>query len=384
MIKKFLATLFLTLSLTYLATPAFSKTDEEYAAEIAELEAKLKETQSKASTLTGQIAYYDGQIAVTTLKISQTEELIKSLTTKIQNLENDLDKRSVTLQNQVVASYKTGSLDPIPMFLSSKDFSQAISKFKYLQILQSHNRKFIYETQKTQSNYADQKDLISLSQKKLQSQKIALNNTRSERDSLLRQTKNDESTYQRLLAQAVSERSALKSFAKSKGGSILPPQASPDGWYFNQRDERWGRDCIGSTCNGNNPSFVWEVGCLITSVTMLHKKNGADVTPLSYVHNTSYFFQDLLLVPWPTQSGFKFSRYGGKNLSLIDSEVGGGRPVIVEITNSAALGGRHFLVIKGKSGSNYIMNDPWEGPDLTFQSYYSTGNILSVSTYIKT
>lgn len=382
--KKLLSLFFLALLLCTTVPQTLAKTDEEYAAEIAELETKLKETQSKASTLTGQIAYYDDQIKLTTLKISQTEELIKSLTGKIETLEENLAKRSEVLESQVVAGYKAGHLDPLPLLLSSSDFSQAVSKFKYLQIIQSHNRKYIYETQKTQSNYSSQKDLIALSQKKLQSQKISLSNVRAERDTLLRQTKNDEVTYQKLLAQAVAERNALKSFAKSKGGSILPPQASPDGWYFNQRDERWGRDCIGSTCNGNNPSFVWEVGCLITSVTMLHKKNGADVTPLSYVHNTSYFFQDLLLVPWPTQSGFKFSRYGGKNLSLIDSEVGAGRPVIVEITSAAALGGRHFLVIKGKSGSNYIMNDPWEGPDLTFQSYYSTNNILSVSTYTKT
>ncbi len=382
--KKLLAIIFFALNFLVFAPFSIAKTDEEYAKEIAELETKLKETQSKASTLTGQIAYYDDQIKLTTLKISQTEELIKSLTGKIETLEENLAKRSQVLESQVVAGYKAGSMDPLPMLLSSSDFSQAVSKFKYLQIIQSHNRKYIYETQKTQSNYSSQKDLIAQSQKKLQSQKISLSSVRAERDSLLRQTKNDEVTYQKLLSQAVAERNALKSFAKSKGGSILPPQASPDGWYFNQRDERWGRDCIGSTCGSNSPSYVWEVGCLITSVTMLHKKNGADVTPLSYVHNSSYFFQDLLLVPWPTQSGFRFSRYGGKNLSLIDSEVGAGRPVIVEITSSAALGGRHFLVIKGKSGSNYIMNDPWEGPDLTFQSYYSTGNIISVSTYTKT
>ncbi len=209
--KKVIALLSIFLTFTIFVSPVSSKTEAELEKEISELEAKLKETQTKANTLKSQIAYYDGQIQLTTLKIIQTEELIASLTSKIVTLEESLEKRSKVLEKQVVTSYKSGAPSPLPLLLSSSDFSHAISKFKYMQIIQSNNRKFIYDTQKTQSNYSDQKDLITASRKKLETQKVSLNNIRAERDTLLKHTKNDEETYQHQLEQARLEMQALES-----------------------------------------------------------------------------------------------------------------------------------------------------------------------------
>jgi hypothetical protein len=262
------------------------------------------------------------------------------------------------------------------LVFSSSDFSHLISRFKYAQLLQSSNRKLLHDTQYLQSNYAQQKILIQDSKIKLQSQKDSLAVLRAGKDLLLKQTKNDEATYQRLLAQAQAERDALGRFTQE--GGLLPPQPSPDGWYMNQRDERWGRVCIGTTCSFSNPSFVWRYGCLITSVAMLQKKNGTDITPREIASNQSFFFQDLMLLPWPSQSGFKFTHYG-RNLGLIDSELSSGRPVIVELLFSNK--SQHFIVLKSKDGSDYVMNDPWFGPDLKFSSHYSFSNINSVSTY---
>jgi len=348
------------------------------------LEAQVSNLHSQAQTLADQIAYYDGQITLSTLKITQTEGLITSISSKINTLEQTLQEKSELLEKQIVATYKQGGLNGLDLLLSSSNFSNLVSRFKYSQVLQASNRRYLYDTQKIQSNYAQQKTLIQESQKKLEAQKLALSNTRRERDALLGQTKNDEVTYQKLLSQAQAERDALKSFAQYAGGGLLPPQPSPDGWYYNQRDERWGKTCIGQTCGTGNPSYVWQVGCLITSVTMLQKKNGIDVNPSQLAVNSSYFFQDLMLIPWPAQPGYKFSINYGANFGLIDSELSAGRPVIVGIRAGSQNGGKHFLVLKSKTGDGYIMNDPWEGPDLKYSQHYQTGNILSVSTYTKT
>ncbi len=373
----------LTLGLIFLpAHPAFAKTEEEYAKEIADLEAKISAAQQTSQTLAGQIAYYDGQISLTSLKISQTEELITSITSKILLLEDKLQSRSEVLEKQIVQTYKQGSIDPMQILFSSTSFSEIISRFKYSQLLQLNNRKFLHDTQKVQSNYGQQKTLIEDSKKRLIAQQTSLASLRKDRDRLLSQTRNDEATYQKLLSQAIAERDSFRAFAHAKGGNILPPQPQPDGWFFSQRDERWGNQCIGTTCS-NSPSFVWEVGCLITSIAMMQKKNGVDTNPGVIARNSSYFFQDLMLIPWPAQPGFKFTNYG-RDLNIINSELSAGRPVVVQIRTTSTSYGRHFIVIKGKSGSNYMMNDPWEGYDLVFQNFYSTGNILTVSTYQKT
>jgi peptidoglycan hydrolase CwlO-like protein len=384
----FVTTLALLISLVLPNIPATRaeescKTDIECEQKIAELTAKISAAQSSAKTLADQVAYYDYQITLTNLKITQSENTISSLSGKMEQLEGKLQEKSNMLEKQIIQTYKQGNVDSLQLIFSSDDFPQFIARLKYSQIIQANNRKYLYDTQLIQSQYGQQKTIIEDSKKRLQAQKASLAVWRETKDTLLRQTKNDEATYQKLLTQAISERNALKTFALSKGGRLLPPQPSPDGWYFNQRDERWGMQCIGSTCNGSNPSRVWEVGCLITSVTMLQKKNGANITPGVIASNPGFFFQDLMLIPWPAQPGFRFTLYGGGRFDLIDSELGAGRPVVVKLIMNTQIG-THFIVLKSKNGNDYIMNDPWEGPDLPFSKYYSRGSINSVATYTKT
>ncbi len=165
---------------------------------------------SQAKTLTNQIAAYDAQIKLAILKISQTEDQITTLSTKISALESKLQDRSKLLERQIVQTYKKGPLDPVALLFSAGDFSEVVSRFKYLQIVQATNRKFLYETQKVQANYAQQKDLVQESRKKLQVQKTTLDSIRAERDNLLRQTKSSESIYQKQLKQALLEWEAIQ------------------------------------------------------------------------------------------------------------------------------------------------------------------------------
>jgi peptidoglycan hydrolase CwlO-like protein len=371
---------FITVSLILVPVIFFVRADtsSELDAKIAELTAKITAAQDTAKTLSGQITYYDNQIALNQLKITQTVDLINLISTKIDTLERQLQRSVGLLEQQIVVTYKNGHVDPIQMVFSASDFSHILSRFKYAQSLQETNRKLLHDTQYLQSGYSQQKDLIQASKKKLQTQKDSLAALRTGKDLLLKQTKNDEATYQRLLAQAEAERDALGRFTQN--GGLLPPQPSPDGWYMNQRDQRWGAMCIGTTCSFKEPSFVWRFGCLITSVAMLQKKNGVDITPGNIASNQSYFFQDLMLIPWPSQPGFKFTHFG-KNMSLVDSELSAGRPVIIELIFSDQ--SQHFIVLKSKDGSDYVMNDPWFGPDLKFFSHYSSSNIRSVSTYTR-
>lgn len=330
----------------------------------------------QVNTLAGQITFYDAQIKLVTSKVNQTEDQIVSISTKINSLEDKLQEKSRLLEKQIRLSYKQGQIDPLQVLFSSDDVSQLISRFKYLQIVQSTNRRFLAETQAVQNNYGQQKTLVQDSQKRLQTQKTSLANLRAGRDNLLKQTKASESNYQKLLTQAKAELTSFASFTKGYG--LLPPQPLTDGWYYNQRDNRWGGHCIGNTCSGS-PQYIWQVGCLITDVAMILKKNGQDVTPLTIAQDTSYFFSNTAYMLHSGLAAHGFTVNGGYNQGLIDSQLAAGKPVIVHLTVNTSDG--HYVVLKSGSNGDYVMNDPLTSANLNFKSVYSLSSINQVITY---
>lgn len=220
--RKSILAVLTALSLSLLVTSVHAGTYEDKQKEIEELETKITGLQKQAKTLGDQIAYYDGQIRLNTLKISQSEDLIASISGKISLLEDRLQSRSRVLERQIIQTYKQGGAEPLSLFLSSTNFSDVLSRFKYLQIVQNHNRKFLHDTQLVQSNYATQKTLIEVSKKKLETQKTTLANLRVEKDNLLTQTKNNEVVYQKQLMQARLELQAIEAAlaAATKEGPV--------------------------------------------------------------------------------------------------------------------------------------------------------------------
>jgi peptidoglycan hydrolase CwlO-like protein len=270
------------------------------------LEKKVKELQGQAVTLAGQIAAFDSQIELTTLKIAQTEAQIKALTTKIDQLEIKLQDRSKLLDRQIVHTYKDGGVDPFEVIFSAGDVSAIIQRFKYLQIVQVNNRKFLYDTQVVQSNYSTQKNLVAESKKKLQGQKEVLTSLRAERDNLLVQTKSSEAVYQKQLERARLELEAIqRALASGKkegpvkkgdpialvGNSGYPSCSTGKHLHFEVRqDDKWvnaesyvkGTSVIdqqvGGTQTVGSGSWDWPLGGNIT-VTQHYGK-----TPYSYVY----------------------------------------------------------------------------------------------------
>ena len=220
--SKFILAVLVSLSLSLLVTSVYAGTYEDKQKEIEELETKITGLRKQAKTLKDQIAYYDSQIQLNSLKIAQSEELIASISGKINLLEERLQARSRVLERQIVHTYKEGETEPLSLFFSSLNFSDVLSRFKYLQIVQNHNRKFLHDTQLVQSNYATQKTLIQASKAKLETQKATLASLRVQKDNLLTQTKNNEVLYQKQLAQAQLELQAIEAAlaAATKEGPV--------------------------------------------------------------------------------------------------------------------------------------------------------------------
>ena len=140
MIKKLLVSWLLC----YLVALSLAKADviSDKHTEIQELEKKVINLQSQAKTLTEQISAYDSQIKLALLKITQSEEQIASVSARIVQLEEKLRDKSALLEKQMIQTYKSGASDPVQLLFGSTNVSELISQVKYLQIVQTQNRKY--------------------------------------------------------------------------------------------------------------------------------------------------------------------------------------------------------------------------------------------------
>lgn len=356
----------------------------ELAAKISEYEAQVKALQAKASTLSNQISQFNAQIQLTELKIQQTEDQIALLTGRIGTLTDSVSSLTSAFDARVIETYKLARVGGDAVIVaSSSNLRDALTRYQYLVRLQAADQSLLTRLKKANDGYLSQKAQLTTLSEQLDKSKKDLNSQKVSKATLLTVTNNDEKKYQTLLAQAKSQLASLAAYAKSRGVTVLPPQSSPDGWFYSQRDERWAMACIGSSCGTSNQENVLDVGCLISSVAMVKKKYGEDVTPLTLATNSSYFYSNTAYMnsPWPSPSGYRYER-SSFNQGKMDSELSAGRPVILHMQINSRDG--HFIVIKSGSGGNYTMHDPIEGHDKNFGDFYRTSQVSDMSVLVKT
>lgn len=361
-------------------TPDNSGAINDLQNKIKDYQSKINDLQSQEKTLSSQIGIMNNQISLTQLKIqaakaqlAQMEKDIEVTKKRTKDLEKNISATTKALIGRIGATYQVGRIDPWQVFLTSNNITNFLTRLTYLRLVQANDKKNIYAAQQNKANYESEKNVLEEKQqaeevvkKELEGYTTQLNQDKAVKQALLDVTKGNAANYQKLLAAAQTQLSGFAKFATTQGGaSILPAQASPDGWYYNQRDERWGNNSIGTS---GEP--VWKYGCLMTSVAMVLKQRGESVTPAEVAGNSSYFFQAYMLIPWAG----RFTSVWGNDLGSIDSKLSSGQPVIVGLT--AGQYGTHFIVLKSGSGGSYIMNDPWYGPNLEFSSHYSTSQIF--------
>lgn len=203
--------------------------------EIEELEKKISELETQEKTLSGQIGYMNSQIKLTSLKINQTEEEIISLSTKISQLEVSLDSLASLLRKRIVATYKKGEIDPIAFFLSSRGFSEFVTRYKYLKVIQLNDKKLLINMEETRTNYDDQKTEIEKLKEKLELQKNRLDQQKKDKEYLLSVTRADEKRFREMLVSARAEQAAIERILAGQGevAEIGPIKAGePIGTYI--------------------------------------------------------------------------------------------------------------------------------------------------------
>lgn len=202
----------------------YSEKHRELLEEIQRLELKVREIETQERTLATQIEVVDREINLTTLKIQeaslkiiQLEKEISGLSLKIKKLEKSLEELSHILVSRVGATYKMARVSPVTLFISSKGFSDFVSRVKYLRILQIHDKKLIAEMKATKENYSGQKEVkeekqveVEALKQKSERYKVNLGGQREAKENLLAVTRNDEKRFRELLETAQREKEQIE------------------------------------------------------------------------------------------------------------------------------------------------------------------------------
>lgn len=344
---------------------------------------QIDRLQSAKVTLSGQIKLIDSQISLTNLKVAQTQNNIKTLekeiadlTVKIKELDNSLNQLSAIYIQQVSQNYKLSKkYNQFSIFLNTS-FNHVLEQYKYLSDVQkdSQNTLLNLETIRTQDDQqktektAKQQELKDL-QAKLAVQQNTLKSQNAAKKNVLALT-------QKQLDAAIAQLNELKRFSSSNGQMCLDssPGGGEGGWFYSQRDPKWCNQYI-----GYSKDTIGEVGCFISSVAMIWKKYGYEMTPSIYASRPDHFAGTTAWMLAPeVPPGFSSQSFSGYNRGILDGALAAGHPVIVQLYMRGTSAGMHFVVIKSGANGNYKMNDPWFGADLNFSDRYSTASIMSL------
>lgn len=219
--RIFLRLIFIVFLFFLVATRVFA--DEALDKQIKDLEDKIAASKSEQNTLSKQITLLDSQVKLTTLQVQDTEKKVAVLETEIGELTDEIGrledlktKRLELVLHRIPQSYKRGSSSQFGWLLFSKNFAELLTRAKYLVQVQAEDTTLYKQLQLTQMNYNERKDIRESKKieqealrKQLEQHTKDLAAQKKQKQALLDQTKNSESVYQQLLAQALAEKQAI-------------------------------------------------------------------------------------------------------------------------------------------------------------------------------
>jgi hypothetical protein len=108
---------------------------------------------------------------------------------------------------------------------------------------------------------------------------------------------------------------------------------------------------------------------------MVCKSYGQDVTPASIVSNSSKFIYGDLW-NWAFSCDGKTTNWIGSSKDQVRSYVEGGTPVILRLV-APSVSGLHFIVAWKWDGNDFIVHDPYYGPDKKFSERYGWSQVTT-------
>jgi septal ring factor EnvC (AmiA/AmiB activator) len=183
----------------------------KYEEELTKIGANKKSLQNEINQLDTTRKKLNSQISATQNKIYAANLKINQLSMSIADKESSIHRGQTVIAQSLRAINVAESQTLTETILSSEDFSQFWQEADMLGSLQHALREHILVMSDLKTSLSADKDatdkqkksLISLNQE-LGGQKSVLDTTRTQRDTVLAQTKSKESEYQKLLAEKIA------------------------------------------------------------------------------------------------------------------------------------------------------------------------------------
>ncbi len=188
--------------------------------EIQMYQSQISETNQKSNTLANLIKELNATRAKLTAEKNQTEKritatgfVISSLRTTITSEEESIAKSKQALMSMIRGLRRNDKLTRFEMLLIENNFTNVTREYNNLVVLNEKVRDHIRETNKHKEILSESKNEKEVEQSKLSQlkenllqKKLAVEITKKEKDTLLIETKNQESNYKILLAERIKKR----------------------------------------------------------------------------------------------------------------------------------------------------------------------------------
>ncbi|KKU45813.1 MAG: Peptidase, M23 family [Microgenomates group bacterium GW2011_GWA2_46_7] len=201
---------------------------------IADCQAKKDQLSGQAQTLLQALSVLNTQIKLTQAKIAATSLQLDKLKSEIDDLASRIDSIDYSLTDltkifvsRVRDTYMyRGTYDA---FLVSQisGLPSIVRAIEYGKIVRDHDRNVLIALEKSRLDYNTQKETKESKQKEIETLKTKLDRDKSalagqvtEKNKLLAETKNSESQYQKLLAEAQAELIAIQGIIAGLGKEV--------------------------------------------------------------------------------------------------------------------------------------------------------------------
>lgn len=316
---------------------------------------QLNSAQEAIDTLNAQIGVIQNGINIQNQQIDLTTQQINTVQAQVVQEIDQLKSKKADLNETIVAYYENGNnQSTLEALVGSNSLTDAIDKAKYMESISSNLtdqvnqvNKLIADLQNKQNDLQKQKTDLETQKGSLASQKANLASQQQTQQNL---ASNAQGTLNSLKSQQSAISVRLQQYAVIRGTSAWGTQIVSNArapWYETQLGDY---SPLGDSSDYN----VNNAGCYITSLAMVANFYGHNIN-VSNIASHSEYFSDGNLQGWVPSAAYGLNVSGGQSWSTVNQQIDAGKPVIARLQLG---GGTHFIVLDGRSGDKYLMQDP--------------------------
>lgn len=194
-------------------------------------------------------------------KLEETEKRVTGVRAEISVLKRKLKKRSGWVKRKLRAMYRYGRYGDVVLIMgAAENISQLIRRWKYLEVLTSHEREIIEDYKKDLTALDDRQavlqgllDELKAEQEKIRQANRRLTRKKEQKENILASVRKEKAAYRKMLREleerskklleflkeAEREKYAGKGFRKLKGKLPWPVQGKLSVPYGTQKDPRF-------------------------------------------------------------------------------------------------------------------------------------------------